>query len=96
MVTLPAARDWLRVDGGTENDEIISGLVCAAMDYIEAATGATHEQQEEPGVIMLAETVTKMLLTLWYKPEQAEAERVQRTIDSLLKLITVKVSALNG
>lgn len=95
MVTLPAARDWLRLDGD-ENDELILGLVLAAVDYIETATGATPKQQETAGIVSLAETVQKMLLTLWYKPEQAEAERVQRTIDSLLKVITVKVASLNG
>ena len=87
MVTLEKAREWLRIDG-TDNDEVIKGLMEAVPGYIEVATGMTHKQQKcEP----LADTVTKFLLTLWYNAEQSEAERLQRCIDNLLKALTVKV-----
>ena len=82
MVTLEEARDWLRISG-TDNDEIISGLLAAAPDYIRVATGC---ETDEP----LADTITKFLLLLWYNAEQAEAERLQRTIDNLLKALAVK------
>ena len=86
MVPLPVAREWLRIDG-TDNDSVIAGLLVAAPDYIEMATGLeVSDQASEP----LADTVTKFLLTLWYNAEQAEAERLQRTIDGLLKALTVK------
>jgi uncharacterized phage protein (predicted DNA packaging) len=86
MVTLQKAREWLRLDG-TDNDEIIQGLLYAAPSYIEVATGMSlNRQQNEP----LADTVTKFLLTLWYNAEQAEADQLQRTVDNLLKALTVK------
>ena len=86
MVTLEKAREWLRIDGN-DNDEVIAGLLDAAPSYIEVATGMEYiDQQREP----LADTVTKFLLTLWYNAEQAEAERLQRTIDSLLKALAIK------
>lgn len=87
MVTLDKAREWLRIDG-TDNDEIIQGLLDAVPSYIEVATGMTPPHQAiEP----LADTVAKFLLTLWYNAEQSEAERLQRSIDNLLKALTVKV-----
>ena len=86
MVSIETAREWLRIDG-TDNDVIIQGLLDAVPSYIEIATGLIPTAQaDEP----LADTVTKFLLTLWYNAEQAEAERLQRTIDGLLKALTVK------
>lgn len=86
MVSLATAREWLRIDS-TDNDTIIQGLLDAVPSYIEIATGLTPTAQ---AVEPLADTVTKFLLTLWYNAEQAEAERLQRTIDGLLKALTVK------
>jgi len=86
MVTLCMAREWLRVDG-KDNDHIIVGLLDAVPSYIEAATGMDEGAQSmEP----LADTVTKFLLTLWYNAEQSEADRLQRSIDNLLKALTVR------
>lgn len=91
MIPLAVAREWLRIDG-TDNDSIIEGLLLAAPDYIEMATGLeVSDQASEP----LADTVTKFLLTLWYNAEQAEADRLQRTIDSLLKTLTIKAREYN-
>lgn len=91
MIPLAVAREWLRIDG-TDNDSIIWGLLLAAPDYIEMATGLeVSDQASEP----LADTVTKFLLTLWYNAEQAEADRLQRTIDSLLKTLTIKAREYN-
>lgn len=85
MVSIETAREWLRIDG-TDNDEIIMGLLSAAPGYIEIATGLSAiDQKSEP----LADTVTKFLLTLWYYAEQSETDRLQHTIDSLLKTLTV-------
>jgi len=86
MVTLEKAREWLRIDG-TDNDEIIKGLMAAVPGYIEVTTGMTPKQQKCEA---LADTVAKFLLLLWYNAEQSEAERLQRVIDSLLKVLTVK------
>ena len=92
MVTLDTAREWLRIDG-TDNDDIIQGLLCAAPGYIAVATGIDPEDQKtEP----LADTAVKFLMTLWYNAEQSEAERLQRTIDSILKALTFKRRLANG
>lgn len=86
MLSLDEAREWLRIDG-TDNDRIISGLLQAAPGYIEVATGMDETAQlNEP----LVDTVTKFLLILWFDAESSQAERLQRTIDNLLKAITVK------
>lgn len=86
MLSLDEAREWLRIDG-TDNDRIISGLLQAAPGYIEVATGMDETTQlNEP----LVDTVTKFLLILWFDAESSQAERLQRTIDNLLKAITVK------
>lgn len=81
MLTLDEARDWLRVDG-TENDAIISALLESTDDYISAATGAG---EAEIRAYPITDTIKRLLLTLWYNAEQAEADRLQRTIDGLLK-----------
>ena len=86
MLTLDKAREWLRIDG-TDNDGIIDGLIHAAVDYIEITTGMCAGQQEEEP---LAEAAEKFLVQLWYNAEQSESEKLQQTIDGLLKVLTVK------
>ena len=86
MLSLNEAREFLRIDG-TENDNIINALLGAIPSYIEVATGMTVSQQNtEP----LINTVSRFILQLWYNAEQSESEKLQRTIDSLLKAITLK------
>lgn len=85
MDTLKKAREWLRIDG-TDNDEIIRGLIAAVPDYIELTTGLTAAQQEGKPLV---DTVSKFILSLWYNAEQSESEKLQRTIDSLLKTLSL-------
>ncbi|MCL2766685.1 MAG: head-tail connector protein [Peptococcaceae bacterium] len=86
MVTLEIAREWLRLDG-TDNDFIIEGLLAAVPGYIEVTTGLKPlDQEKEP----LADTVTRFLLILWYDAEQADADQLQKTIDNLLKALSLK------
>ena len=88
MLTIEQAREALRLDG-TDNDEIIAGLLAASPDYIELCTGVTAERQEgEP----LADTAAKFILLLWYHAERVDADKVQRTIDSLLKALQLKAA----
>lgn len=85
MLTLKQAREALRLDTD-DNDAIIKGLLAAIPEYIELATGLTEEQQAwQP----LADTVSKFILLLWYNAERADAEKLQRTIDSLLKALAL-------
>lgn len=86
MLSLEQAREFLRIDG-TDNDDIISALLETIPSYIEITTGMTVSQQNtEP----LINTVSRFILQLWYNAEQSESEKLQRTIDSLLKAITLK------
>lgn len=86
-VSLDDARDWLRIDGG-DNDATIQALLHAAPEYIEAATGVGSDVQ----LSELCDMATRYLLTLWYYGESADAERIQRIVDSLLK----SISAMRG
>lgn len=86
-MTLEEAKNVLRVDG-TDNDELITSLLQAIPDYIEITTGMPAQLQEsEP----LVNTVSGFLLTLWYYADHSDDVKLQRTIDSLLKCITLKV-----
>lgn len=89
MLTVAEVRDYLRLDG-TDNDAIIASLLDAIPGYIEVTTGMTPGQQlNEP----LAYTASKFILQLWYNAEQTDSEKLQRTIDGLLKAITVMARA---
>lgn len=90
MLTVEQAREILRLDTA-DNDAIIEGLLSAIPDYIELTTGVTAQQQEgQP----LADTAAKFILLLWYNVERVDAEKIQRTIDSLLK--TLALVAVNN
>lgn len=79
------AKEVLRLDNDY-NDEIILSLVQAIPSYIEATTGLTPEEQvDEP----LVDTISGFIITLWYNPEGTDAQQLTRTIDSLLKTLSV-------
>lgn len=89
IMTLQEAKDVLRIDNDA-NDTLIYSLIEAVPGYIEVTTGMKQAQQEtEP----LAKTVAGFLLLLWYYADHSDDEKLQRTIDSLLKCITFKVEA---
>lgn len=83
VISLDEAREWLRLDN-TDNDAVIAGLIEGAAQYITIATGLTvGDQAASP----LAQTATKFLLSLWYDPTQADTDKLQRSIDNLLKAV---------
>ena len=87
MLSIEQACNILHVDEGS-NDTLINSLIQAIPCYIEVTTGMSAAQQEtEP----LVETVSGFLLTLWYYSDHADDMKLQRTIDNLLKCITLKV-----
>lgn len=83
VISIDEAREWLRLDN-TDNDAVVSGLIDGAAEYIAIATGLTVEDQ---AASPLAQTATKFLLSLWYDPTQADTDRLQRSIDNLLKAV---------
>ena len=86
MFTLKDAKQVLRIDT-EDNDVLIQSLLEAIPDYIELSTGMSQEAQAaEP----LVDTVSGFIVTLWYYSDHADDVKLQRTIDSLLKCITLK------
>lgn len=84
VISIDEAREWLRLDN-TDNDAVIAGLIEGAAQYIEITTGLIPlDQAASP----LAKTATKFLLSLWYDPTQADTDKLQRSIDNLLKAVT--------
>lgn len=88
-ITTAQGREYLRLDNNS-NDDIISDLLEGIEEYITLTTGLTPEQQTESA---LAKTCTKVLLSLWYDPQQAECDKLQKQVDNLLKAITDIVNA---
>lgn len=85
MLLLEEAREYLRIDG-TDNDEIILAMLDAIPSYIRVTTGMDEvPQKSQP----LVDAVSRFLITLWYNAEQADSEKLQKTIDGLLKAITI-------
>ena len=84
LITIEEARNWLRLDN-SDNDDVIDGLITSAEEYITLTTGMSIEAQVASP---LAKTACKFLLSLWYDPEQADSDRLQRSIDNLLKALS--------
>ncbi len=85
-MTLAEAYNVLHVDAGT-NDDLITALITALPDYIETATGLeTTDQSKEP----LVKTVEGLILTQWYYADHADDQSLTRTINALLKALTIR------
>lgn len=85
-MTLSDACNVLHVDEGN-NDELIYALIQALPSYLEVTTGLPEEKQSlEP----LVETVSGLLLTQWYYADHADDQSLTRTINALLKAITLR------
>ena len=85
-MTLSDACNVLHVDEGN-NDELIYALIQALPSYLEVTTGLPEKKQSyEP----LVETVSGLLLTQWYYADHADDQSLTRTINALLKAITLR------
>ena len=90
-MTLADACNVLHVNEG-DNDDLIESLVDALPDYIELTTGLkTTDQSGEP----LVDVVGGFLLTQWYYADHADDQALTRTIDALLKALTLKAREYN-
>lgn len=88
-MTLNEACNVLHVDRGN-NDELINSLISALPDYIFITTGlSVSDQASEP----LVEVVSGFLLTQWYYADHADDQALTRTINALLKAISIKARA---
>lgn len=89
-MTLSEACNVLHVNEG-DNDELIESLLAAIPDYIEVTTGYPVDAQDnEP----LVATVSGFLLSLWYYADHSDDQALTRTINSLLKVITLKARGI--
>lgn len=88
-MTFSEACNVLRVDEGN-NDQLIHALLTALPDYIETTTGLAAEYQSaEP----LVDVVSGFILTQWYYADHADDQALTRTINSLLKAISIRARA---
>lgn len=92
ILEISEACNVLHVDEGA-NDELIASLVAAIPDYIEVATGVDTATQYE---LPLAKTVAGLLLTQWYYSDHADDQALTRTINSLLKALSVQGRVYNA
>ena len=85
-MTLAEACNVLRIDQGT-NDDLVNALIAALPDYIYTTTGLSPlHQATEP----IVKTVSGFLLTQWYYADHADDESLTRTIDALLKALSIR------
>lgn len=85
-MTLTEACDFLHVDEGA-NDELIKNLIAAIPGYIENTTGVKEEDQDKDP---LTKVVGGLLLQQWYYSDHADDQSLTRTINALLKSISIK------
>lgn len=86
MFSFYDALNVLHVDAGT-NDDLIEALVAALPDYIETTTGLSAVNQlNEP----LVHTVAGLIITQWYYADHADDQSLTRTINALLKALSVR------
>ncbi len=86
IFTIEEARDILRIDG-SDNDAMIYALLNAIPPYLEATTGyAAADEWYSP----IAQAAGRFLLQLWYYGENADTDKLQRVIDSLLKALSAE------
>ena len=85
IFTIEEARDILRIDG-SDNDAMIFALLSAVPPYLEATTGYTAVNGEYSPLAQAG----RFLLQLWYYGDNAETDKLQRVIDSLLKALSAE------
>ena len=90
IMTLSEACNVLHVDEGA-NDSLIMSLVDAIPDYLTVTTGVYYGEMDS---LPLAKTVAGFLLTQWYYADHADDQALTRTINALLKALTLQAREL--
>ena len=91
-MTLSEACNVLHVDEGN-NDSLIYSLTEALPGYIEMSTGyPSNLQYQEP----LVNVVEGLILTQWYYADHADDQALTRSINALLKVITLKAKEIEN
>lgn len=85
-MTLAEACNVLHVDQGS-NDDLINALISALPSYIETTTGLKESRQGNEPIVKV---VSGFLLTQWYYADHANDQSLTRTINALLKALTVR------
>jgi len=85
IFTIEEAREILRIDG-SDNDATITALLSAIPPYLEETTGYQGWGYFSP----VAKAAGRFLLQLWYYGENADTDKLQRVIDSLLKALSAE------
>lgn len=86
MFTTEEARNILRIDG-SDNDGEIEALVTALPEYLYHATGYRASGGNYSPVAL---TAGRFILWQWYYGENADTDKLQRVIDSLLKALSAE------
>lgn len=87
MMSLSEALNVLHLDEDSANASLVNSLIDAIPSYIETTTGMKERAQaHEP----MCHTVSGFILTLWYYSDHSDTVALQRTIDNLLKCISIK------
>jgi len=84
ILTLIEAKEILRIDDDYL-DLQITALIQAIPPYLEVTTGKTW--LDEP-VNALARTTAQFVLMLWFEPYSDDKDKLKRTIDSLLIVLS--------
>lgn len=89
-VTLEQAKEYLRLDEDlTEDDELISGLIEAATDYLEQTTGKKYSDNSQ-----LFALAVKMLVAHFYENRsifstKTDVNNLPYSLDAIIKHISL-------
>ena len=86
MFTTKEVQDILRIDS-CDNDSEIEALVMALPEYLYHVTGYRASGGNYSPVALIA---GRFILWQWYYGENADTDKLQRVIDSLLKALSAE------
>ena len=85
IFSLNEANEILHLDGG-DNDAQVMALIEALPPYLYHTTGYQATGEYSP----VAKTAARFILWQWYYGENADTDKIQRVIDTLLKALSAE------